>query len=303
MLLALCAFACEADRARPLRVGVNVWPGYEPLLIARDEGLLPESEIRLVECVAADQVRRGLRVGALDVGALTIDEALLLVAETRDLELEVLLALDESSGGDAILGALDVDAPAKLRGRPLGIERGGVSGYVLARAAELHGLRLDELTIVAMPWPEHEAALRTGRVAAVVTHEPAVTALRREGHPLLFSTRDIPGEVIDLLVMRRPAAPEAAARVDALTRAYEASALRLSDAAQPPSGATLRRLDLDEPGLREALSGLRLLHGAEERALRARIPAQLARTAEVLRRTGLIAADAHPEARVFVRAP
>jgi hypothetical protein len=71
----------------------------------------------------------------------------------------------------------------------------------------------------------------------------------------------------------------------------------------PPSGATLRRLGLDEAALREALTGLRLLHGEEEAKLRATLPAQLTKTAEVLRRTRLMSSNARPEARVVVRAP
>lgn len=303
LALALALLACDAPQPRPLRVGLNVWPGYEPLLIARDEGLLPESEVQLVECVAADQVRRALRVGAIDVGALTIDEALLLVAETEELELEVVLALDDSSGADAILGAPDVTSLAALRGRPLGLEHGGVSGYVLARAAELHGLRAEELTILATPWSDHAGALRSGRVAAIVTHEPAVTTLRREGYPLLFSSRELPGEVLDLLVMRLPATPENVARLPLLDRAYASGAERITQSQTPPSDATMRRLGLDEPALREALAGLRLLRGEEEARIRAAIPEQLERTAATLRRTGLIPADAHPEARVRVRAP
>ncbi len=64
--------------ARSLSVGTNVWPGYEPLYLARSLGLYGQAPIRLVEYASATQVIRAFRNGAIDVAALTLDEVLLL---------------------------------------------------------------------------------------------------------------------------------------------------------------------------------------------------------------------------------
>ncbi|WP_459866025.1 hypothetical protein [Endothiovibrio diazotrophicus] len=37
---ALLSAGCQADSGEPLRVGANTWLGYEPLYLAREEGLL-----------------------------------------------------------------------------------------------------------------------------------------------------------------------------------------------------------------------------------------------------------------------
>jgi len=31
-------FACSAEQESPLRVGTNIWPGYEPFYLARELG-------------------------------------------------------------------------------------------------------------------------------------------------------------------------------------------------------------------------------------------------------------------------
>jgi hypothetical protein len=59
----------------PVRIGSNLWPGYEPLYVLRERGMLPPG-LRLVELVSASQVMRGIRNGLLDGGGLTLDEAL-----------------------------------------------------------------------------------------------------------------------------------------------------------------------------------------------------------------------------------
>ena len=48
LIVLLACVGCTPDPEPILRVGTNVWPGYEPLYLARDLGYLDES-IRLVE--------------------------------------------------------------------------------------------------------------------------------------------------------------------------------------------------------------------------------------------------------------
>ena len=47
--------ACE-QTPHPLRVGTNVWPGYEPLYLAREQGYLSEDAVRLIELPSATDV-------------------------------------------------------------------------------------------------------------------------------------------------------------------------------------------------------------------------------------------------------
>ena len=59
----------------PLRLGTNVWPGYEPLYLARSR--LSGSRAGETGGVrSATQVMHALETGAIDGGALTLDEVL-----------------------------------------------------------------------------------------------------------------------------------------------------------------------------------------------------------------------------------
>lgn len=69
----------------PLRLGTNLWLGYEPIYVAREKGWLQEDQVRILEFSSSTDVMRGLRAGTLDAGALTLDEALLLAAHVPDL--------------------------------------------------------------------------------------------------------------------------------------------------------------------------------------------------------------------------
>jgi NitT/TauT family transport system substrate-binding protein len=117
----------------PVRIGSNLWPGYEPLYVLRERGMLPPG-LRLVELVSASQVMRGIRNGLLDGGGLTLDEALRLAAETGDVEL--VAVMDLSAGADAVVGRGEVRTLAQLAGKVVGVEKSAVGAYLLARTLE-----------------------------------------------------------------------------------------------------------------------------------------------------------------------
>ena len=62
----------------PILLGTNVWPGYEPLYLARSLGYWDDSSVKLVEYSSASQVIRAFRNDAIHIAALTLDEVLLL---------------------------------------------------------------------------------------------------------------------------------------------------------------------------------------------------------------------------------
>ncbi|MDQ6966158.1 MAG: hypothetical protein Q9M23_04455, partial [Mariprofundaceae bacterium] len=71
-LLAACTPAPKPD----LRIGTNIWPGYEPLYLARSLGLFKDTGISLIEYPSSTETMRALRHGSIEAGALTLDEAL-----------------------------------------------------------------------------------------------------------------------------------------------------------------------------------------------------------------------------------
>jgi NitT/TauT family transport system substrate-binding protein len=66
---ALPILVCSEPPEEKLRIGSVVWPGYEPLYLARDLGNFDETNIRLVELSSAAQVVRAYRNGVIEVAA------------------------------------------------------------------------------------------------------------------------------------------------------------------------------------------------------------------------------------------
>ncbi len=80
-VLALSLAGCGVEPAPPLRIGTNVWSGYEPLYLARELGYLDPRSVHLVEYPSASEVIRAFRNQAIEAAALTFDEVLLLTQD------------------------------------------------------------------------------------------------------------------------------------------------------------------------------------------------------------------------------
>lgn len=264
LVLAFVA-ACDRTPPAPLRIGTNVWPGYEPLYLARERGHFGRAPIRLVEYTSATDVLQAFRNGAVEAAALTLDEALLLAEDAPDLA--IVLVLDVSNGGDVLLAQPEIDALPGLRGRRVGVESTALGAFVLTRALHRAGLKRGEIVPVALRIDEMERAYRERRVDAVVAFEPVRARLLADGARELFSSRDMPGEVVDVLVARRDFVEQNAITLQALLRGWFAA---VDDVHRDPAGAAQQmapRLRASAQEVQASLGLLKLADRAENLAL------------------------------------
>ncbi len=194
----LCS--CVRMPEEPLRVGTNVWPGYECLYLARDLGYYKGTAIDLVEFPSASEVIRAYRNKTIEVAALTFDEVLYL-STVQKRESRVVLITDISTGGDAIIAKSEFEDMQSLRGRRIGVESSALGAFVITRALEKAGMSKNDIVIVTLEVSEHERAFKEGQVDAVVTFEPVRSKLLDLGGRILFDSSQIPNEIVDVLVV------------------------------------------------------------------------------------------------------
>lgn len=263
LALALMASPVHADQA--LRLGTNVWPGYEPLYLAGQLGYLGDRSVRLVEYLSASEVLRAFRNNALEAAAVTLDEALLLLQ--HEVPVHIFLVTDISDGGDVILARPELADFESLAGKRVGVEGGALGAYVLARALEMHDLALDAIEIIQLEIHEHEAAYKRGEVDAVVTFEPERTKLLAAGAKELFTSREIPGEIVDVLIVHRRYASIHADALEHLARSWFKALAYLEQHPQDAARRMSKRLRVNPEAALASLEGLRLPDYEENLAL------------------------------------
>jgi NitT/TauT family transport system substrate-binding protein len=197
---ALVPSGCNLNPEPPLRIGANIWAGYECLFIARSLRLFQPRPIKLVEYTSTSEVLRAFKNRAIEVAAMTADEFLRLAADQSDIR--AILVMDVSKGADALIGRSGHASIHDLRGKRIGVEVNAVGVYMLTRALASVGLRTGDVEPIALENHEHFKAFTGGKVDAVVTFEPHRSRILQHSGRILFDSSKIPGEIVDYLVTR-----------------------------------------------------------------------------------------------------
>ncbi len=113
-----------------------------------------------------------------------------------------LIVGDFSNGNDAVILKGD-GGLADLAGKPVNLVELSVSHYLLARGLDSVGLREADLdSVINTSDADMIAAFQTDDVEAVVTWNPLVSTILEDPNATkLFDSSDIPGEIIDLMVV------------------------------------------------------------------------------------------------------
>lgn len=300
VVLALAASCSEAPQL-PLRVGLNPWVGYDPLVLARERGLFSPSDVHVVELETSSESARQLRNGLIEAAGLTLPEAVELAAMGTDLRVIAVLSL--SRGADAVLARPSIGSASELRGTRVGLEDTALASIMLQRLLEAGGLRRDEVSLLTLPVVDHESALKAGRVDAVITFEPVISRLSAAGFAVLLDSANMPGEVVDVLVVRTDALQLRPHQVKVLLDAFEAGRREMLAHPAEAANALAAGADLDVDEYALAMSRLNLFSAAQSQALLA-APADspvlgLAQLASDLKASGRMMAE--PDwARLFV---
>lgn len=246
-----------------LRLGIGPWIGYEPFVAARETGQWPAS-LHLVELGSNTEAIDAFIEGRLDAVGLTLDESLRLARQRN--EHAVVAVLSDSRGGDAVLGRAEYTGIADLTGQTVLVEDTAVGQLMLGAALEDAGLPLSAVKVRRVQATRLPIGWADGDAAGVVAYSPLIERLEADGAKVLFSTRDHPGLVLDVLVLRPGLSPDDPA-VQAMFAAWDAGKRRLDELDDPLAEVLARGLGMGAADYRAALSKVALLPSAEGRAM------------------------------------
>ena len=198
-----CVFAGCRQTEQPLRIGIDGWPVYRLMKLAEDKGYFRDEgvDVRLLEFNSYADSRRAYDSRRIDGMGTTAIEVLV----TRDQSgrnTRIVRVLSFSEGADVIVAEGSVRSMRELRGKRVGVESGTFGVYVLARALELEGMSLDDVKPVSTSQSAMVEDLSQGAIDAAVTYPPASTRLLADPRfRAVFSTAQIPGEVVDVIAL------------------------------------------------------------------------------------------------------
>jgi NitT/TauT family transport system substrate-binding protein len=271
VLASACMFQPAAG-AEPLKIAYgSPWVGYGPLYIAAEKGFFKDEGLEVeISFIESDTPQDGLNLlttKQIDGRFATRDEA----AQywKSETPYAAILAADVSSGGDGVLVRNDRDVASieDLKGKTVALWRNTPAHFLLSYLLQKSGISEEELTVVDMSAEDAAAAVVAGDVDAAVTWNPYLA--KAAEHPsveTLITSKDTPGLIADVLVMRKDTLTSDVGTCQGLVRAWN-NAVEYQRV-NPDEGAAIMAKGLDygtAEDVRADLAGV-ALQGREENA-------------------------------------
>lgn len=207
-------------------VPVSPWPAYGYLALAAHHGLDRQEGIRIqVQNYADPQlILRDLAWGRINLAQITTVELVELCSRLPQRCPVVVLIVDESRGADQLLLAQDLSGLEDLRGQTVAVTPSSLGPFLVSRALDRVGLGLKDVRLVSMPLKDMPANFARGELKAAAMYAPFSSwALRTGKARVVFDSRSLPGEILDVLVVDRHYLATHRDQVVRLLRAWQAA--------------------------------------------------------------------------------
>jgi NitT/TauT family transport system substrate-binding protein len=208
LALAACSGG-EEEAAAPrtaFNIGWSIYAGWMPWPYAQQAGIVKKwgdkygITINFVQVNDYIESVNQYTAGKLD-GVTVANMDALTIPAAGGKDTSAIIIGDYSNGNDAVL-LKGADGIAAIRGRQVYLAELSVSHYLLARALEKNGMKLTDVKTVNTSDADIAAAFASPQVTAAVAWNPQVTTMKGvAGTRAVFTSADIPGEILDLLVV------------------------------------------------------------------------------------------------------
>ena len=208
-LLATSCSPSEPEASGPrtdFDIGWSIYAGWMPWPYAQQAGIVDRwadkygLEIEFVQVNDYVESVNQYTAGKLD-GVTVANMDALTIPAAGGKDTSAIIVGDYSNGNDGIM-LKGADSLVAIKGRQVHLVELSVSHYLLARGLESLGMSLTDVTTANTSDADIAGAFTAPEVTAAVAWNPQLTAMKAApGAREVFSSADIPGEILDLLVV------------------------------------------------------------------------------------------------------
>jgi len=203
-ILLIVTFSGCAGKRAPFRIGVNGWPPCEIWYVAEKKGYFGKTPVEIVRFSIWSDNMISLYKGNLDLTHATYLNALYYADKGE--KAKIILSSDTILGGDGLVLKNSLEGAKALHGKRVAVEVNTDEHFLLRKALESFGLTEKDITIVSTSSEEAKKMFIEGAVDACFTYEPFLgEAAAKGGGRIVWTTKDLPGYMIDVLVVTEKA--------------------------------------------------------------------------------------------------
>ncbi|CAM4322855.1 NitT/TauT family transport system substrate-binding protein [Paenibacillus endophyticus] len=187
----------------PITIALSPWPGWYMWYLVEEKGFFEKHgvDVKLEFFPVYSDSLQAIAAGKVDANSQTLSDSL--APLSKGIGLKAVLVNDNSFGGDAIVSKPDINSIKDLKGKTVATELGTVDHFLLLTALAENGMDEKDIKYVNMTVNDAGPAFISGNTDASVLWEPFQTTAVKEGKgKVLYSSKETPGLIPDLLVFR-----------------------------------------------------------------------------------------------------
>lgn len=208
LIMASCSPSAE-EKEKPkteFKIGWSIYAGWMPWPYAEQAGIVKKWEDKYgikIDIVQVNDYVESVNqytAGQLD-GVTVANMDALTIPAAGGKDTSAIIVGDYSNGNDGVLlkGSNNL---ADIKGRKVNLVELSVSHYLLARALESVKLKMSDVRTVNTADADIAGAFSSPDVTAAVAWNPQLLTMKQEPNAHeVFSSADIPGEILDLMVV------------------------------------------------------------------------------------------------------
>lgn len=207
IISACLLFACNASaptkfQRPPLKVEFASFVGEYSGIIAQEKRFFKAQgvDVELIHKQYTQLEQANFSAGKYDGISLSLGSFIILSATNPDIQ--SVIVIDESIGADVVVAQSEIKTVADLKGKKLGANLGGFSEVFVTEMLKSANLSSDDVNLLKLEASEIPQGLKNNVIQAGHTWEPHLSEAIKSTEHILFSSKQTPGLILDMIVFR-----------------------------------------------------------------------------------------------------
>lgn len=248
------ATSLKSRPASTINIAIDLWPGYYPVIIARQLGLFAQRGLTVNISYPQNTDLMLKQFAAHELDAVCVAAGDLVLGHRDNLAARIVMISDLSAGGDALLSLERL--PNTLNGLRIGTNMGGFGELFVEQFVSDYGSDVADVKLLNLDASQAYEKLASGELDIAHSWEPYVSEAKSRGAKVVYTSRQTPGLIPDILAFNGEFIQQHPQQVRLFIEAWlEAVDWWLSNTEQG-NLLVMKALQLDSP---ISLEGIRLM--------------------------------------------
>jgi len=203
-----------------LKIVYDTWPGFLPLVIAQEKGFFAEQGVKVETVLTENSETKIPDFTAGKYDGITLALGSVVTSNAANSNIRIILGIDCSDGADAVISQPQIQTVRDLKGKAIATRLGGFGELFIKKMLDANKMNFNDITLLNARGEQIPEFVQSGKTNAGNTWEPFLSKAIAAGLRVLFTSKQTPGLIPDVMVFQASVLRERPDDVRAFIKAW-----------------------------------------------------------------------------------